>query len=438
MFRLLLTVFVPLLALAQDSLLIEHALLIDGTGSLPRQDISILIEDGWISQVGPANTVQAPPGAETIDASGKTVISGIINLRGHVGITLGMAQAREHYSRENVLRQLGVYASFGVTTTTSLGADIKLINTVRDQIDNGNIRSAARVLTASGGFTSRGGFPSRVNGFASVVHQVDLASEARRQVDRMAESGANLIHLWFDHRDESVAGPAPKVYRAVIRRAKKHGLIVSAQVPYLADAKQLVSAGVKILVQSITDRPVDSELITLLRKKDVTYVPALVSELATFEYGDRAEWTADNFFRRSIAGGITSVLNGEVMMRQAFDPDRSRRIYALEQAKRNLKTLADAGVRIGLGTGSGLAGQFEGFFEHREAQLMTEAGLPPLQVITAFSSNGAKALGVAAERGSVRAGRRADLVILNANPVNEIQNLREIHAVLIGGRLARL
>ena len=438
MFRLLLTVFVPLLALAQDSRLIEHALLIDGTGSPPRQDISILVEDGWISQVGPANTVQAPPGAETIDASGKTVIPGMINLRGHVGITLGMAQAREHYTRENVLRQLGVYASFGVTTTVSLGTDIELISAVRDEIDNGDIRSAARLLTASEGFTSRGGFPSRVSGFADVVRQVDSTSEARRQVDRMAESGANLIHLWLDHRDENIDGPAPKVYRTVIRRAKKHGLIVSAQAPYLADAKRLVSAGVKILVQSITDRPVDSELIALLRKKDVSYVPALVSELATFEYGDRAEWIADNFFRRSIPGGITSVLNGEVMMRQAFDPDRSRRIYALEQANRNLKTLADAGVRIGLGTGSGLAGQFEGYFEHREGQLMTEAGLTPLQVITAFSSNAATALGIAAERGSIVTGRRADLVILNANPVDEIQNLREIHAVLIGGRLARL
>ncbi len=438
MVRLLLTVFAPLLLLGQDSLLIEHALLIDGTGSPPRHDVSILIEDGRIAAVGKADSIRPPSGADTIDASGKTVIPGMINLRGHVGITSGLTQAGENYTEENVLRQLGLYASFGVTTTTSLGADSDVIIKVRDEIDRGNIRHASRVLTALRGFTSRGGFPSQVGGFAAFVHQVDSTSEAKRHVDRTAQAGANIVHLWMDHRDESVQGPAPKVYRKMIRRAKKHRLIVSAQAPYLADAKQLVRAGADILAQSITDSTVDREFVELLRTKDVSYVPALVAEQVTFEYADRAEWIDDNFFRRSIPSGIAPVLNGEVLMRQALDPDRSRRIYAFAQAKRNLKTLADAGVRIGLGSGSGLAGRFEGYFEHREAQLMSEAGLKPLQVVTAFSSNAAIALGIETDRGSVVAGRRADLVILNASPVEDIRNLREIHAVLVGGKLARL
>ena len=438
MFRLSLWLLAPVLALAQDALLIEHVRLIDGSGAPPRENISILIEVGRISNVAAFGEIEPDAKTEVIDAGGKTVIPGIINLRGHLGMTRGLTQARENYTRENVLRQLGVYASFGVTTATSLGADLDAILHARDDIDAGNVPSAARVITALRGFTSKGGCPSREPGFSELIHQVRSAGDAQRRVDNLAGVGANLIHIWMDHRDESVAGLTPKIYRAIIRRATKHELRVSAQAPKLDDARRLVKAGVDILVQSITDRDVVSAFIDLLIANNVTYAPALVSEVATFEYGDRAPWLYDNFFKRSIGSGISPVLNGEELMRQALDPDRSRRIHQRDQAGRNLKTLADAGVRIGMATGSGLAGRFEGYFEHREAEMLGDAGLTPVEVIEAFSANSARALGIESDRGTLEAAKRADFVILNANPVDDIRNLREIHAVFVGGRLARL
>lgn len=436
--RLFFCVFAAFPALAQDTLLIENALLIDGSGAPPRRDAAILIENGRISDIGDSQSMALPAGAEVIDADGKTVIPGIVNLRGHIGLTSGLSQSRNYYTRDNILRQLAVYASFGVTTVASAGGDRELAAAIRDRIDGAEVRNAARVLTALQGFTSNKGYPSRVAGFTGLVHQADSARQAKRQVDELADSGVDFVHLWMDRLADGADGLDPKIYRAIIQRAKARGLPVSVQTPHLEDAKQLVKAGADILTQSITDRAVDPKFVDLLLKNKVTYAAALVAEQAVFEYGDRAEWIYDNFFKRSISNGIAPLLNGEVLMRQALDPDRSRRIFAFDQAKRNLKQLAAAGVRIGLGSGSGLAGRFEGYFEHREAQLMQEAGLSPLEVIRAFSVNAASALGIAADRGSISPGKRADFVILNANPIEDIRNLREIHAVFIGGRLARL
>jgi imidazolonepropionase-like amidohydrolase len=103
---------------------------------------------------------------------------------------------------------------------------------------------------------------------------------------------------------------------------------------------------------------------------------------------------------------------------------------------RNLKRLADAGVRIGFGTDSGQPGRFPGFFEHWEMELMVQAGLTPMQVIQSFSRNAAEALG-AASLGTVEPGKAADLIVLDSDPLKDIRNTRAIHAVYLGGRRLR-
>ncbi len=394
-------------AFGQDALLIERALLIDGSGAPPRRDAAVLIVDGRIAAVGGAGSMQVPAGVEIIDASGKTVIPGIVNLRAHFGPPPTAPQTSACCVREEALRRLGVYASFGVTTVAVSGPVPDFLAALGGGIDADEVRSAARVLAARRGFADA------------------------------ARGTADFVHLRIDPRSGARALPS-RGYRAAIRRAKAQGAVVSVQVPRLEDAKRAVEAGADMLTQSVVDRAVDREFIDLLLKNEATYAPALTAEQAAFEYGDRAEWLYDNFFKRSIPSGITPILNSEELMRQALDPDRSRRIFFFEQAKRNLKMLAAAGARIALATGSGAAWRFEGYFEHREARLLQEAGLSPLEIVRAFSTNAAEALGIAADRGAVAAGKRADFVVLNANPVEDIRNLREIHAVFIGGRLARL
>ena len=129
---------------------------------------------------------------------------------------------------------------------------------------------------------------------------------------------------------------------------------------------------------------------------------------------------------------ITAV-KGTLSSAQATDPAAGIGREAFKIAMRNLKKLADAGVRIGFGTDTGPPGRFQGFFEHWEMELMVQAGLTPMQVIQSFSSVAAEALGISDQFGTLAVGKAADLVVLDANPLEDIRNTRTIHAVYIGG-----
>src|SRR5262249_46394934 len=104
----------------------------------------------------------------------------------------------------------------------------------------------------------------------------------------------------------------------------------------------------------------------------------------------------------------------------------------LKMAQQNLKKLIDSGVKLGFGTDSGPPGRFQGFFEHWEMELMREAGLTPMQIITAATGSGAEFLG-AKDLGTLEAGKWADLIVLGKNPVDDIRNTRTIESVYIGG-----
>ena len=108
---------------------------------------------------------------------------------------------------------------------------------------------------------------------------------------------------------------------------------------------------------------------------------------------------------------------------------------ALQQGSRNLKTLSDAGVLIALGTDTGTnEGQWQGYFEQVELEMMVKAGLTPMQALVSATSGAAKVAKVDPQLGTIQAGKRADLLVLNANPLTDIRNTRQIHSVWIAGR----
>ena len=229
-----------------------------------------------------------------------------------------------------------------------------------------------------------------------------------------------------------------EVPSAIIRYARRLGLAVAIQTSSVSSAKALVRAGAGIVASSVCDREVDDALVSEMLTANAVYAPGLVSESVGFDYGDRPEWLDDRYLRRSLTPGIAGMLRGPVSIRQALDPDRALKRLRFDTARKNLQRLAAAGVKIGFGSGSGIPGTFEGYSEYREAVLMKRAGLSPLEIIRAFSSASASALGIARKRGSILPGRLADVVILNANPLDNIHNLRELHGVIVGGQLVKL
>ena len=423
----------PFAAHAQRVTVIEHAVLIDGSGGAPLHDAALLLENGRIARIAPSGMIEAPADAERIDASGKTVIPGMINLHGHVGLTKGLVQAQENYTRANAVENLRTYAAYGVTTTTSMGTDLDLIVGIGEAIDGGKLTGTARVVSALQGFTVPNGYPTHAPGVKGLAQETASAEDARKRVDVLAGKGARIVKMWVDGHHGTFDKLTPDLYGAIIDQAHKRGLIAAAHLYEMEDAKGLVDAGLDAIVHSVRDKEVDAGLIRRLLAKNVIYAPTLTREKSTFAYADGPAWLDDPFFANRVDAALSAALRTDLREAQAKDPERQINIDGFHMAMRNLKKLADAGVRIGFGTDTGPPGRFPGYFEHWEAELMVEAGLTPMQVIRSFSKNASEALRIDRERGTLAEGKYADLILLNKNPLGNIRNLREMEAVFIGG-----
>jgi imidazolonepropionase-like amidohydrolase len=160
----------------------------------------------------------------------------------------------------------------------------------------------------------------------------------------------------------------------------------------------------------------------------------LTREASMFVYGQTPPFADDPFFTRSVSAKVLSTLKDPAYQKKvASDKDFAEYPAFLENAKRNLKALVDAGVKYGFGTDSGPPGRFPGFFEQWEMELMVSAGLTPQQVIAAATKNAAEFL-EAKDLGTLEPKKWADLIVLNKNPLADIKNTRTIDAVYIAGR----
>ena len=431
--RLLVLVLVAATGLAAQVIALKNVRLIDGTGSRAIENATLVLTGGKIRNVGPASRIKMPGEAEVVDLTGKTVMPGIINLHGHVGMVKGLSQDMANYTRENAEAQLKTYAMYGVTTTTSMGTDAEVILDIRDEQRRGKV-NGARVFTALQGFTTVGGYPTHAPGVKGVAQEAATAAQARAWVNRLADKGADVVKMWVDDHHETFEKLPPSIYSAIIEQAHKRGMLAFAHLYELADAKDLVNAGLDIIAHSIRDAEVDDPLIAAMKKNKVTYVATLSREQSTFVYADSPAWLDDAFFRKGVDDATVQAVKTTLKAKQAQDPEREINIRGLDIAMKNLKKLTDAGVRIGFGSDTGPPARFSGYFEHWEMELMVKSGLTPAQVITAASKTSAEALGIGKDFGTLEKGKAADLIVLNSNPLDNILNTRDIHSVYLAGR----
>ncbi|HZN10394.1 MAG TPA: amidohydrolase family protein, partial [Blastocatellia bacterium] len=424
----------PKSAATSSVMVIDGAQVWDGSGGAPIQEGVVVVSEGRIQAVGPRGSVRIPEGATVIPGSGKTVIPGLINAHGHVGMTRGLKASRENYTEENVLAQLRQYALYGVTTVLSMGTDFEPMFKVRGPAKAGETPRAT-ALTAGRGFTGKGGYPAVLPGNAGVPREVDSVEEARRHVQELAQQKVDVVKIWVDDHWGHYQKIRPELYRAIIDEAHKHQLRVMAHIFYLEDAKQLVAAGLDGLAHSVRDREIDDALIQALKEKKTFAIPTLVREESTFIYAQPPAFLDDPFFSRRVDPDIIRQLKDPAYgARVKSDPDFSKFPGQLKMGQKNLKKLWDAGVPIAFGSDTGPPARFQGFFEHRELELMVEAGLTPAQALQVATSNAAAALRLSPDFGTLAAGKRADLILLDADPLADIRNTRKINKVWIGGR----
>jgi imidazolonepropionase-like amidohydrolase len=388
------------------------ATIIDGSGGPPLSDGVLLIDKQKIVAVGSKEAVEIPEGATIIDASGKTIVPGIINAHGHVGDTQGIEGG--HYSRENVIDNLAIYARYGVTTVVSLGgnnAEAAPVRAVNDTAVVGHARlfMAGEVITGTN------------------------PQEALPVIDRNHEMGVDFMKIRVDDNLGTSEKMSEEVYRAVIKHAHELGYRIATHMYYLDDAKKLLVAGTDMLAHSVRDVPVDEAFIEQLKASGIGYCPTLTREISTFVYEDTAAFFSDPFFLREYSAELIQPLLSPERQAQVKD-NKNGQTYKehLPIAMANLKTLSDRGIPILFGTDSGIPTRFMGYFEHLEMEMMAEAGLTPMQIIVAASRDAAKYMGLK-DLGTMTAGNYADFLILNANPLENIRNMREIEGVFVGG-----
>jgi imidazolonepropionase-like amidohydrolase len=263
---------------------------------------------------------------------------------------------------------------------------------------------AARFLSAGRGITRKE--PLRP------TLQIDTEAEARKAVQENVAHKVDFIKIWVDDRDGKVQKVTPEQYAAIIDEAHKHGLRVTAHIFNMDDAKGLIRAGLDALAHGVRDKDIDDETVALFKQR-----PNLI---LTPNLPDRGVKVDRSWLRAGMSDAEFAKLEAE-----NTDRPKAQEFHGIQA--RNLAKLNAAGVRITLGTDGNRP-----WGPHEEMQDMVFAGMTPTQVIVAATRNGAEFLRIA-DAGTLEAGKSADFIVLDANPLDDITNTRRISSVYLRG-----
>jgi imidazolonepropionase-like amidohydrolase len=377
-------------AAAQSVTAYEGARLIVGDGRVV-ENATVVVDGARIAQAGGAADMRVPAGAARVSLAGKTVMPMLIDTHTHLGAT-----------RDALVRDLRRRAYYGVSAALSLGTDGYETLDMRGQ----PIPGAARFLSAGRGIT----MPEP--GRTTVPHWITTEAEGRKAVEELSARKVDIVKIWVDTRDGKYKKLGPELYGAVVDEAHKRGLRVTAHIFELEDAKGLVRAGIDAFAHGVRDRDIDDELVGMFRQRpNLVLTPNLPDRGVKVDLG----W---------LRAGLPA---DEVAKLEAANTDRPAAQAAHGIQARNLARLNAAGVRITLGTDGNRP-----WGPHEEMQDMVLAGMTPMQVIVAATRNGAEFLRLA-DAGTLEAGKSADFIVLDANPLDDIANTRRISAVVLRG-----
>jgi len=369
----------------------EGARLIVGDGGAPIDNATVVVEGAKIIQAGRVADVQVPAGAARVSLAGKTVMPMLVDTHVHLSP-----------SREALTRDLKRRAYYGVSAALSLGTDNYDVLDIRGQ----TIPGAARFLSAGRGITMPE--PGRI----TVPHWITTEAEGRKAVQELAERKVDIVKVWVDTREGKYKKLTPEFYAAIIDEAHKHGLRVTAHIFDLEDTKGLIRAGVDAFAHGVRDRDIDDELVAMFKQR-----PNLI---LTPNLPDRGVKVDLSWLRPGMPAADVDKLETA-----NTDKPREQAFYGIQA--RNLAKLNAAGVRITLGTDGN-----KPWGPHEEMLDMVVAGMTPMQVIVASTRNSAEFLRLA-DSGTVQAGKSADFIVLDANPLDDITNTRRISAVYLRG-----
>jgi len=377
-------------ASAQSVTVFEGARLIVGDGRVI-ENATLVVEGARIAQVGRTAEVRVPAGATRVNLAGKTVMPMIIDTHVHLSRT-----------RDALIRDLRLRGYYGVSAVLSLGTEGYELLDMRGQ----TIPGAARFLSAGRGIT----MPEP--GRTTVPYWITTEADGRKAVEELAAHKVDIVKIWVDARGGKYKKLTPEIYGAIIDEAHKRGLRVIAHIFDLEDAKGLIRAGIDVFAHGVRDRDIDDELVAMFTQR-----PNLI---LTPNLPDRGVKVDLSWLRAGLPADEFAKL-------EAANTDRpvAQASYGIQA--RNLVKLNAAGVRITLGTDGNRP-----WGPHEEMLDMVLAGMTPMQVIVAATRNSAEFLRIT-DAGTLQAGKSADFIVLDANPLDDITNTRRISVVILRG-----
>jgi imidazolonepropionase-like amidohydrolase len=439
----------PALSGAQTATVYEGARLITGSGSVI-ENAAFVIENGRFTMVGRRGELQLPQGVVHVDLAGKTVMPTLVDLHGHIGfqnIPAG-TMSKETFTRDNLVDHLQRLAFYGVGAVVSIGdlvdrSDMKGGRTgwgdVPLRVREETIPGAALFKTAGAGMawpdSGAQGHPSRVD----ISYPVATVEEARAAVQDYVRMKPEFIKIWVDDRAGKKPTLTPVLYRAILDEAHTYGVAVAVHNVRQADAKELMRGGIEgwLHVPVRQGEIADDEMIGLVKDRvarndrpNMWMTPALITAWMNTQGGGRPAWLDDPLVKATYSPQQIEEYWGE--------PLRKMTPEQVARAKRNFESdaasamrLRAAGIRVVEGTDTGQSRFLIGLFNHLDLESMVAMGLTPSEAIVAATHDGAE-IG-RFNTGLVAAGRNADFIVLDANPLESISNTRRISKVFLRG-----
>jgi imidazolonepropionase-like amidohydrolase len=427
------------------------ATLLDGTGAPPVSDSVVILRGGKIDCAGTRARCPPPKGIDLLDLKGLFLTPGMVDAHVHFSQT-GWADGRpdaidvrDRYPYDEVEaglrahpeRFLRSYLCSGVTSVFDVGG----YSWTWDLRARADADPLAPHVAAAGPLLSTLDFWLNLPAERQFIY-LGTEEDARAGVRYLASHGADAIKVWFIPVAERNFDDMAKAVLAAGEEAKVRKLPLIVHATGLREAKVALRAGASLLVHGVGDVPVDEEFLRLARENRTIYCPTLTVLDGYRRLREAAvEMKAppvDDPNGCVDADTLVHVSESALLTVKTDDPqadERRRERFATfaRVGPRNLKAVRDAGIPIAMGTDAGNPLTLHGASVYAEMEAMQAAGMTPMEVLVASTRSGAQAMHRLEEIGTVEKGKRADLLVVGADPARDIKNLRQLRYVIKGG-----